>query len=559
MKANAPTSRPLLPRLWLALATLLVLAGCPQQATQSPPCAPAASATAAPTVASTAPAGAPAVKSLRDTPVPSETQVAVVGGGLAGLITAYKLHQAGVQVHVLEATDRIGGRVNTAYYPDGAQGEFGLQEVWEDNPLYEIAKELGIHFEEKAAGEEAYSSFLFDDAAAKTKKPTLYTFTGRDEQVFFQRFLSQGSSAAKATSAYKAFHEWQDHARDLRGRAMTKGLADPEIKRLQDISFEAWIEEAKLDPKVTEFIQMTSDCEIGLQWHQYSALFGLLEFGIFLDDTQTYHSKGGNHRIPEAIAAAIQGHVTTSTRVNRIDLPEKERPGKGEIRIEYMRDGVVSVLRAERVVVAVPWVRLHEIDIRPPLSAAKWKSIDELQRGQYVVVHLLVDKNEGAKLWRDKTTGRAPFPVLSNGQLGVIYGARGEGDPAVTTDVFGLLVYGKWARKLHMMSTAEVQTTVVGELERVWPGFGGVVKGIYVYSYHPAGVPVWGPGRSPIDEKSRFMFQPEHGLYLAGDFLINAHSEGAVRSALCAADRVGKDLAGQPIPNGLCFYTAAGK
>ena len=45
--------------------------------------APAASATAAPTVASTAPAGAPAVKSLRDTPVPSETPVAVVGPGRA--------------------------------------------------------------------------------------------------------------------------------------------------------------------------------------------------------------------------------------------------------------------------------------------------------------------------------------------------------------------------------------------------------------------------------------------------------------------------------------------
>jgi monoamine oxidase len=39
-----------------------------------------------------------------------QATVAVVGGGLAGLTAARRLHDAGVDVRVLEARDRVGGR-----------------------------------------------------------------------------------------------------------------------------------------------------------------------------------------------------------------------------------------------------------------------------------------------------------------------------------------------------------------------------------------------------------------------------------------------------------------
>jgi oxygen-dependent protoporphyrinogen oxidase len=39
--------------------------------------------------------------------------VAIVGGGIAGLAAAYELGQRGVSVHVLEAASRAGGVVTT--------------------------------------------------------------------------------------------------------------------------------------------------------------------------------------------------------------------------------------------------------------------------------------------------------------------------------------------------------------------------------------------------------------------------------------------------------------
>ncbi len=530
---------------------------------------PATAALPATASATAAPAPSMDPRAFVPAPVPEKTTVAVIGGGFAGLIAAYKLREAGVEVHVLEAAPRIGGRVNTAYYPGGAQGEFGFQELWEDNPIYKIAQKLGVQFEEHGKGEPAYSSFLYEEEVPGQKgkhHPVLYSYAEAEQKQFFQTFVSKDGKPS--TDAYAAFEKWLASAGELRKRAMEKGLADPEIKKLQKTSFGAWVRDAKLDPKFEEFIAMTSDCEIGVTWEEYSALFGVLEFGLFLDELHNYHAAGGNHKIPEALAAAIGPHVTTGAKVVRIDLPLKDKPGKGEIAVQYMIDGHIGVLRADRVVLAVPWIRLHELDIRPGLSKEKWDALDGerdtgsskkaqlpgLSRGKYTVVHLLVDRKQGDALWRNKTTKKTPFPVLSNGKLGVIYGVRGEGDPTSDTDVFSLLVYGEFARALHMEPVERVEDMTVTELERIWPGFKRIVKGSYVYSYHPAGVPVWPPGRSPIDDASKGMWKPEHGLYLAGDYLLNAHSDGAARSAICQADRIALDLAGKPAPTGLCYY-----
>ncbi len=46
-------------------------------------------------------------------PLPKETEVLVVGAGLAGLSCAKILDEAGLDVHVVEASDGIGGRVRT--------------------------------------------------------------------------------------------------------------------------------------------------------------------------------------------------------------------------------------------------------------------------------------------------------------------------------------------------------------------------------------------------------------------------------------------------------------
>ena len=40
--------------------------------------------------------------------------IAIIGGGLSGLYTAYLLQQQGIEATVYEARDRLGGRITTA-------------------------------------------------------------------------------------------------------------------------------------------------------------------------------------------------------------------------------------------------------------------------------------------------------------------------------------------------------------------------------------------------------------------------------------------------------------
>jgi len=68
------------------------------------------------------------------------SRVVVVGAGLAGLTTARYLQRAGVEVTVLESSDRVGGRV-TSDKIDGYICDRGLQVI---NPSYPEIKKLGL-------------------------------------------------------------------------------------------------------------------------------------------------------------------------------------------------------------------------------------------------------------------------------------------------------------------------------------------------------------------------------------------------------------------------------
>lgn len=59
--------------------------------------------------------------------MPERTAVAVVGAGYAGLSAALKLHDAGEEVLVLEAADRVGGRIFTGALADGTPVDHGGQ------------------------------------------------------------------------------------------------------------------------------------------------------------------------------------------------------------------------------------------------------------------------------------------------------------------------------------------------------------------------------------------------------------------------------------------------
>jgi phytoene dehydrogenase-like protein len=72
------------------------------------------------------------------TPIPRPTPerpVIVVGAGMAGLTAAVALHEAGVPVQILEASDGVGGRIRTDRHPAGHLLDRGFQVLLEAYPF----------------------------------------------------------------------------------------------------------------------------------------------------------------------------------------------------------------------------------------------------------------------------------------------------------------------------------------------------------------------------------------------------------------------------------------
>jgi len=472
---------------------------------------------------------APTTRSARPRPArtvptapPNRVQVVVVGGGVAGLVTAHQLEKAGLSVHVLESTDVWGGRIATAFYGPGLQGEYGMQEIWVGNPLLDIARELRVPLEGEVV--PAYSSVVIDGE--------LNPFLADTTEDYWKSMFSR--------TELTALHGWLRRAERLYETAHREGIANADIARLKEESFADWMEREALPPKVAEFLRLTIECELAADWSAFSALVGLLEFRVFFGDVPAYHVAGGNIKLIDALVASIRGHKTLGATVTRVVSETVE--GRPRVRVTYVKNGVMQEVQADRVVMAVPFVRLHQILFDPPLSERKWQGINSLQRGHYVVVHFHVDK-EARRLW--ELDGVAPFPVLTRGPLGVVYGINEESPADQPLEVFSLLVYGAAANGFHMAPREAKIRELLAEMDKLWPGFSGHVKASHVWSYHPTAIAVWPPGRAPIDELGQAELEPEGGVYLTGDWTWSGHSEGAVRSAMVQARKVAIELAGE--------------
>jgi phytoene dehydrogenase-like protein len=140
------------------------------------------------------------------------TDVLVIGAGIAGLAAAAELAASGLQITVLEARDRIGGRILTLH-PDGADTpiELGAEFVHGHPPeLLRLLQDANAPLQ-KIGGTDA----CFRDgtlSACPEDEPfelldELADFTRREGDMSFNAFLARRQPGAEKAEKARSFVE----------------------------------------------------------------------------------------------------------------------------------------------------------------------------------------------------------------------------------------------------------------------------------------------------------------------------------------------------------------
>lgn len=85
---------------------------------------------------------------------PKSIDIAIIGGGMAGLTAAYNLNKSGLACSLYEAKDDVGGRTKTHYFNDHQYYELGGTQIDSDHhSVIALAEKLGVKLNKVCYGE----------------------------------------------------------------------------------------------------------------------------------------------------------------------------------------------------------------------------------------------------------------------------------------------------------------------------------------------------------------------------------------------------------------------
>jgi monoamine oxidase len=444
-----------------------------------------------------------------------DTPVVIVGAGLAGLVTARELTRAGVACRVLEASPRVGGRVETTVFDDGLTAEAHMEEFWEGSPAYALLRELGLDLVEDCA----HSSMVLGGQLLP------YQGDGNRDTYLSGIFNPQERGA---------WLRWNEHVCDVLSRLRSRGSdlsAGSWAAPLMAGRFSTYVRDQVREPRVAEWIRVVVESETAIEWDRISALDGVTELQPFLDTPAGFgetnaHVAGGNQRLIDAMVQQLpEGTVRTNEPVSSVHHVGPQ------VVVRHGRGRNLTVSRCDHVVVAVPLWSLDTIRLDAKLEPAAAEAIASSTAGSYVkVLHRL--RPEAAQLWEQHGDGL--FTLLSDSHAGCIYLGNASGG---TDLILTQLMHAQHARQLCSLPSEEIARRAVRALDRLsapgplWPGVGALVTETRAYAY-PRAVAYWSvdQGRSRYDEMAAALRRPQGRVHFSSDTLVSSHSDGAVRS-----------------------------
>ncbi|MEU7750344.1 FAD-dependent oxidoreductase [Micromonospora sp. NPDC049101] len=357
--------------------------------------------------------------------------VIVVGGGLAGLTAATELVSAGVEVTVLEARDRVGGRTHGIEVAPGDWVDAGAAYLGERHTsLLALLARTGLKTTPTTMA--GASTFALNDGrdTSPGRFPPLNAvalggmFDLLDELVASVRvdapWLTPNAAELDAMTAA----QWARH-----------NLPHPDAQ----LFFPLFLGEMMAaDPADISVLHMAFYLRSG---------GGVSYLNAFEGGAQEERVAGGAHQVCEVLAAALGDRVRLSDPVRAI---HQDADGV----TVYAASGE---LRADRVIVALPPLLADGLEYHPALPAPRASA--QTAPGCAVKLHLVYAR----PLWREH--GLSGWSVSANGPLLSTVDDSPEGGVGVLTG----FVTGSEARRFGTLTYAEQRTAAFAQARQLFP------------------------------------------------------------------------------------------
>lgn len=337
--------------------------------------------------------------------------VAIVGGGLAGLRCAEALVARGADVVVLEARQRVGGRVFSHHFRDGQTCERGAEFVDSNHAeVLELAARLGLAVSNRSADLDPSATLL--DAGGRAVPMSMHASLEPD------------------------FARWE--------KALTDLADDPETERRTLADLMHTVDLSVLSRVVvgrhirTEF--MLPPEEVGQR------VAGRLARLQAAGHRECHRIVGGNDRLATALSAQLGERVRLATAVQSIDADA------GEL---TLRNG--EVIGAMTIVAAVPLPVLSRLWPAMPLE------LGAIGYGVGGKISVQFDR----RIWRDYGRNGTVLTERAWGHLWETTDDQG-GDRGVLTNLLSSHDGAAFA------ALPEAPERVVAEIERFFPGAKGL-------------------------------------------------------------------------------------
>ncbi|WP_336716470.1 flavin monoamine oxidase family protein [Arthrobacter sp. USHLN218] len=274
--------------------------------------------------------------------MPEQTDVVVIGAGLAGLITARELGTRGHHVVVLEARDRLGGRLWTDNRL-GQKLEIGGNWVhWTQPHVWAEVTRYGLEISRGPRSEETY--WL---AGNEVRRGNL------DD---FMELIDPGM-----TRLLEDTMKWLPRPD---APLTNPGLAEADQYNLQEMLDKLDLSEDERNANeaawVGHFNAPLNQCAYvnALRWTAASSG----HWHLMHEASAIYRIKDGNDTLPKAIAADSGADIRLNSPVTAV-----RHDGQGAT-VSY---GDGREIQAKKVVITLPQNILHKLDVQPVLSEGK--------------------------------------------------------------------------------------------------------------------------------------------------------------------------------------------